>query len=359
MTAMDTSDQDLVRSSLSGGPEAEQAFNRLVARHRPAVFGLMYAATGEPGEAEDLTQETLIAAYLGLKHLNDPSRFGAWLKGIARNMIRMWYRKRANAPALDGGHALEQLTQPAPTTPEEHLDRRERMERIHQAVQELSTGNQQAVALRYWAGMTYAQISAELNVPLSTVKSRLHKAKKQLQTHLGEAQRPRRVDMISVSVGELYGFTSDRGPEVIVTLVSEDGRLLPIWIGPMEGQFLAVHKVFGRQGLKRPLTYEMFADMLDQFGAQVERVVISALKDTTFYATIDVTLGQTSYQVDARPSDAINLALRLDTPVYVAEEVLDTTGIAALDELPKDARPIELNKWIDRLPSQLFEEEEN
>jgi bifunctional DNase/RNase len=127
----------------------------------------------------------------------------------------------------------------------------------------------------------------------------------------------------------------------------------------MEGQFLAVHKVFGRQGLKRPLTYEMFADMLDQFGAQVERVVISALKDTTFYATIDVTLGQTSYQVDARPSDAINLALRLDTPVYVAEEVLDTTGIAALDELPKDARPIELNKWIDRLPSQLFEEEEN
>ena len=169
---MNESDAELVCQSLSSTAGADEAFGRLVARYRPTIFGLAFAATGHVAEAEDLTQETLIAAYLSLPRLRDPERFGVWLYGIARNLVRVWYRRRARTPTLDGGHLLEKLADGSQRAPEERIDQQERLARIRQAVQELSSGNRQAVTLRYWGDMSYAEISAALDVPVSTVKSR-------------------------------------------------------------------------------------------------------------------------------------------------------------------------------------------
>ena len=208
---MNKGDAELVRKSLSDSPGADEAFAQLVARYRPAIVGLAFAATGTAAEAEVLTQETLIAAYLGLSHLRDPARFGVWLKGIARNLIRMWYRHHAGTPALDGGRVLEDLDDGTFRAPEERLDRRESLSRIREAAKELSTGNQQAINLRYWAEMSYSEIGATLNVPVSTVKSRLHKAKLQLQALLPDKRVERRNDMIPVTVGELYAHKTESG----------------------------------------------------------------------------------------------------------------------------------------------------
>jgi len=324
----------------------------LVARYHSAIYGLTSAATGNIAEAEDLTQETLIAAYLGLPHLRDPASFGAWLKGIARNLVRMWFRRRATTPALDGGHALEGLDDVAQPLPEERLDQRERLARIRQAVHELSTGNQEVVALRYWAEMSYAEIGETLGVPVSTVKSRLHKAKRQLETQL-EPEIKRRIKMIPVTVGEIYAHEGEHGPTTVISLESEDGRSLPIWIGPCEGQWLAVSRVLGGEKLKRPGTYDWVISLLSELGIQITQVVVNALQDTTFYATIHLTQGQTQREIDARPSDAINLALRAGVPVFVAEEVMEAASKVVPDELPVDVRPFELPEWVQRHLSEL------
>ena len=272
---MNKSDAELVRKSLSGSPGADEAFAQLVARYRPAIFGLAFAATGTAAEAEDLTQETLIAAYLSLSHLRDPARFGEWLKGIARNLVRMWYRRHAGTPALDGGHVLEALDDGSFRAPEERLDQRESLARIREAVQQLSTGNQQAISLRYWAEMSYSEIGAALNVPVSTVKSRLHKAKRQLQALLPDGGVERRKDMIPVTVGEMYAHEAKAGtvgniyareteanPYVILSLDSEDGRSLPIWLDPGAAASIAISHVLGDDKLPRPLTFDLVANML-------------------------------------------------------------------------------------------------
>jgi bifunctional DNase/RNase len=290
--------------------------------------------------------------------LRDPERFGAWIHGIARNVVRMWYRRRARTPTLDGGHLLETFADGSQRAPEERLDRQERLARVRQAVQELSSGNRQAVTLRYWGEMSYAEISAALDVPVSTVKSRLHKAKRQLQAELEEKRMAKREKMIPVTVGELYAHELKEGPHAIVegphtivSLDSEDGRSLPIWIGPYEGQALAINRVLSGDELYRPITFDLMAKMLATLGVEVTQVVVSALKDTTFYARLHLTLGDVEHEIDARPSDALNLAVRVGAPVFVAEEVMSAAGKAQPDALPEDIQPFELPEALLKLLS--------
>jgi RNA polymerase sigma factor (sigma-70 family) len=342
---MKENDAELVLQSLSDCDDADDAFARLVARYRPAIYGLAFAATGSVAEAEDLTQDALIAAYLSLPHLRDPHRFGAWLKGIARNMVRMWYRKRAAMPNFDGGHLIDELNLGhRRLSPEEHVDRQERLGRIRQAIQDLSTGNQQAITLRYWDEMSYAEISDTLDVPLSTVKSRLHNAKQQLKTQLDQEITERRTDLIPVNVGEIYAFESEHGPAAIVMLEAGDGRSLPIWIGPSEGMSLAIARVLGR--VKRPLTFDLLTDIFTELGIELSQVVVNALQENTYHATLHLASDEGRHEIDARPSDAINIAVRTGAPLYVAPDVMDRAGKMEHEHLPDDLEPMEIPDWV-------------
>ncbi len=102
-------------------------------------------------------------------------------------------------------------------------------------------------------------------------------------------------------------------------------RYLPIWIGPAEADAIAV-KLQG-VSVPRPLTHDLLCSVIDALGARVNSVVVHDLKNDTFYAkiTLDVDGGQ--IEVDARPSDALALAVRVEAPVYVEESVLDKAGI--------------------------------
>lgn len=99
------------------------------------------------------------------------------------------------------------------------------------------------------------------------------------------------------------------------------GRILPIWIGPWEASAIAMRL----QGVvpERPLTHDLLGTVISVLGAHVERVVIVSLADETFHARLVLATADARHEVDARPSDAVALAVRLETPIYATAEVLD------------------------------------
>src|SRR5688500_2299114 len=117
----------------------------------------------------------------------------------------------------------------------------------------------------------------------------------------------------------------------IVLLKEADGdRYLPIWIGAVEATAIA----FALQGIEtpRPMTHDLLRDILAETRIAVERVLISELIDQTFYALIRMSAEGKTVEVSSRPSDAIALAVRVNAPIYAAEEVLDQAGIELRDE---------------------------
>ena len=115
----------------------------------------------------------------------------------------------------------------------------------------------------------------------------------------------------------------------IVLLKEHDGnRLLPICVARSdEGFNLVAHLAGGT--FARPITEDLIARLIELSGARIERVAVDAFRDHTFYATVTLRTGEESHEVDARPSDALNLAARLGCPIFVEPGVMDTCAIAA------------------------------
>jgi bifunctional DNase/RNase len=114
---------------------------------------------------------------------------------------------------------------------------------------------------------------------------------------------------------------------VVILKDSEHDRYLPIWIGPWEASAIAMRL----QGLtpERPLTHDLFATVLGELGVRVDRVLISSLADETFHARLVLVGPDARHEIDARPSDAIALAVRLGVPIFAAEAVLDQAALGA------------------------------
>lgn len=122
-------------------------------------------------------------------------------------------------------------------------------------------------------------------------------------------------------------------PHRIVVLREEDGeRYVPIWVGPNEAEALSIN-LRGTE-VPRPLTHDLLKQMVEALDATVSHILISDLRDEVFYATIVLEAEGRVVEVDARPSDAINLAVRTSAAIFVAEQVLDAAGVmpeASLD----------------------------
>ncbi len=109
--------------------------------------------------------------------------------------------------------------------------------------------------------------------------------------------------------------------QYVVTLEEVDGtRLVPIWIGITEGNAIAM--VLQGEKFHRPLTHDLMANILRDVGAKVEKIVISDLKENAYYATITIKQNGKTYEIDSRPSDAMALAVRTNSPIFIDEIVL-------------------------------------
>jgi bifunctional DNase/RNase len=138
----------------------------------------------------------------------------------------------------------------------------------------------------------------------------------------------------------------------IVLLKEADGdRYLPIWIGAVEATAIA----FALQGIQtpRPMTHDLMRDILGETAIAVERVVISDLVDQTFYATIRMSSDGKSVEVSSRPSDAIALAVRINAPIFAAEEVLEQAGIELRDD--EETEVEKFREFLDQVSPEDFE----
>jgi bifunctional DNase/RNase len=112
----------------------------------------------------------------------------------------------------------------------------------------------------------------------------------------------------------------------IVLLKEDEGeRYLPIWIGAAEAAAIA----FALQGVvtPRPMTHDLMKNLLEEVGAQVQRIEITELREGTYYANINMRMNGNAYEISARPSDAIALAVRVEAPIFADEEVLTDASI--------------------------------
>ena len=135
----------------------------------------------------------------------------------------------------------------------------------------------------------------------------------------------------SIRVGLMNPKLTLHNSQYVVMLKEKtEERYLPIFIGPAEANAIAI-KLRG-EALPRPLTHDLLRTIVEALGASVDSIVISDLRNDTFYAKIIFNVEGGQIEIDARPSDALALAVRADVPVYAEESVLDKAGIS-LDKI--------------------------
>ena len=308
------------------------AFAKLFERHRDMLVALCQRALGGSQVIEDVVQDTALAALLGIGTLRDPDRFGPWLAGIGLNMCRRWQRERWDRcwswEAVEGGVLPDRLVDPR-LDPAEMVAEREFTRKIQGAVEELPPGQRDAVVLFYFSGLTQREMAVVLGTQVGAVKARLHKARKGLRERLWslwkeeEMETVQQAGMVRMRLGDVLRLPAegDRPPEFVIMLDEVDGdRRLPIWVGQSEATWLAL--ALEEVELPRPGPYAMLAGLLSGLECLVREVRIERLVESTYFAVVVAEREGSVASIDARPSDALNLAVLTGSPVLVATDVV-------------------------------------
>lgn len=132
---------------------------------------------------------------------------------------------------------------------------------------------------------------------------------------------------------------------IVILQDAHKNTLLPIWVGIFEANAIALQ--IERVDTPRPMTHDLLKNVLLQFDAEVEKVVVTELKDNTFYALIHLRMDGDRVAIDSRSSDAIALALRTDSPIFVTEEVINNSRNLTLEKENLD--PEDVKKWLENL----------
>jgi bifunctional DNase/RNase len=138
----------------------------------------------------------------------------------------------------------------------------------------------------------------------------------------------------------------------IILLRDRDGqRVLPIWVGASEANAIALQ--IENITTPRPMTHDLLRNVIHDLKAEIRKVVVSDLKDNTFYALIHLEVNGEALAVDARPSDAIALALRARAPIFVEDRVIDNAKTT--DFAPDKTDAERLQKWLESLdPDEMW-----
>jgi RNA polymerase sigma factor (sigma-70 family) len=368
-----TDDSELVALARSGDKDA---FGQLIERYQQLVRRIALGMVAHEEIARELAQEAILQAYLSLDHLQDNTRFKSWLYGIVLNVCRGYIRDQKadvfSLEAMVGGMYRNVEFLPSEVIdPEEIAEQHELHRIVLNAVEQLSPKDRGATLLFYYEQLSLREIAAILGVSVSAVKGRLFRAREQLREHLlplytdmrDEAERKqKRETMIKVTVVAVTERAGGAKGDV-VTLLDEAGqRIINIWITERDAVVIAL----GLTGTDpiRPMSMHLMVNLLKATGMELEEVRIEALKDDIFYAVTKIRSGDVSHELDARPSDAIALAVLMDKPIYVSEEVLERCAVALPEgkalQLDK-AREAMLKKvevfsrWTPHTPEELAE----
>lgn len=181
----DLSDEQIVKLAVTENPDA---FGEIVNRWERKIFALCFGMLKREDEAKDATQEAFIAAYKNLSRFRGEAKVSSWLHRIAVNqcLTRKRRDKTRKESFFDESESAEEKVFEAPShlSPSKQSEKKERMQTVRQAVQALPPELKQIVIMKEFEEMTFQEISDAMEMPLSTVKSRLYTALKQLRMKL-------------------------------------------------------------------------------------------------------------------------------------------------------------------------------
>ncbi|MFQ5923038.1 MAG: bifunctional nuclease domain-containing protein, partial [Anaerolineales bacterium] len=235
-----------------------------------------------------------------------------------------------------------------------------RSQQLADALLTLKAAQREVLTLHYLDGMSYAQIAIALGISVAAVRSRMHRGRVRVKERLwemesrlmGEPDRIRKARIHEVFRASLTG----KDPLAIVILKPVDQDVyVPIWVPEVEGQ--AILMSLRGETTPRPLTHNLMGDLLKSAGVSVERVVVTELRDTVFYGEVRVRGRNGVVDVDARPSDAIALALLTGADLFIGREVIESAGVddiapETLRQNPEvEIAPLELpdfDEWVRR-----------
>lgn len=122
---------------------------------------------------------------------------------------------------------------------------------------------------------------------------------------------------------QVVGITIDPGTQspIVILRDLENRNILPIWIGILEANAIAVG--LEKVKLPRPMTHDLFKNVMDQLGVSLKKIEITDIKDNTYYAVLHLETGGKILTIDSRPSDALAIAIRLGAPILVHESVIE------------------------------------
>ncbi len=318
------SDAELVAAARAGNMEA---FACLADRHRSMIVALARRLLGTDDLVADVTQEATVAALVSLGRLRSPGQFGAWYAGIALNVARRLLREVSAKPLPEEYPDVE----PGPA---EHAEAAEVARHVREAVATLAPGQRAAVLAFYWQGLSHAESSLELGITVGAVKARLHQARGALAPQLvsctGHRKEvpamptPAQSAWVEAEVIEVCrpGGPDDplRRPHVVVLQERLGTRRLPMYTGSAEAIALACS--LDAAEMPRPMTCQLAANLLTAAGVRLTEVRITRLVEDVFYAVVVVEGPAGVVEVDARPSDALNLAVLSGAPVLVDAAIL-------------------------------------
>lgn len=161
-------------------------------------------------------------------------------------------------------------------------------------------------------------------------------------------KRDNEVEMV---VAGLVLDPSSNAPIVILKDPSND-VCLPIWIGLAEATAIAT--AMKKVSIARPMTHDLLKILVEEFGGNVVRIVIHSLSDNTFLANIEIAAGESLRVVDARPSDAIALAVRVDAPIFVTSDVLSQAQVTLVAVPTEEAAAFTEEHEVKDVPEQNF-----
>src|SRR5215207_4098609 len=154
----------------------------------------------------------------------------------------------------------------------------------------------------------------------------------------------------------VYGINLDlfSSSPIVILKVEDENRYLPIWIGQPEARSILMK--LQNQEFSRPLTHDLAVNLVTELGGSMERVTVTELRDSTFFATISLVINGRTVEIDSRPSDAIALAVRSGAEIFASDEVIEEAVVfeEAMEETPEDEVVDKFKDWMNQVSPEDF-----
>jgi bifunctional DNase/RNase len=155
----------------------------------------------------------------------------------------------------------------------------------------------------------------------------------------------------------VYGINLDlfSSSPIVILKVEDENRYLPIWIGQPEARSILMK--LQNQEFSRPLTHDLAFNLVTELGGSLERIAVTELRDSTFFATLHLQIEGRTVEIDSRPSDAIAIAVRAGAPIFAADEVIEEAAVVfeeAIEETPEEEVVDKFKDWMNQITPEDF-----